>query len=52
MGLHYLTFMERNLRNKKKLMLVSIMNIAGLKSKNIINNVVIFKDSSFYLKLF
>ena len=38
MGIHYLTFMGRNLEYKKKLMLVQIMNNAGMNSMN--NNVM------------
>ena len=41
-----LTFMGRNLENKKKLMQVQIMNSARLNSKNIVNIVGIFNDSS------
>ena len=44
MGLHYLTFMGRNLENKKKLMLVQITNSASMNSKNIVNRVGIFND--------
>ena len=40
MGLHYFIFMGRNLENRKKLILVQIMN-----SKNIMNSVGIFSDS-------
>jgi hypothetical protein len=39
MGLHYLTFMGRNLRNKKKLMSVQIMNTADVNNKNVVKNV-------------
>ena len=46
MGLRYLTFMGRNLKNKKKLMLVRIMNNVGMNSMNIENNVNIFSDSA------
>ena len=42
MGLHYLTFMGRNLENSKKLMLVRTMNSASLNSQNIMNSVGIF----------
>ena len=46
MGLHYLTFMGRNLIiNTKKLTLVQIMNNACLSSKTIMNNVGVFNDS-------
>ena len=45
MGLHYLSFMGRNLDNRKKLRLVRIMNNAGMNSKIIVNNVGIFSDS-------
>ena len=41
-GLHYLTFMGRNLENSKKLMLVRTMNSASLNSQNIMNSVGIF----------
>ena len=46
MGLHYLTFMKRNLENRKNLTLVRITNSVGLNSKNILNNVNIFNDRS------
>ena len=36
-GLHYLTFMRRNLENKKKLTLVWLMNSVGMNSTNIVN---------------
>ena len=42
MGLHYLTFMGRNLENKKKLMPVRIMNSAALNSENIVISASIF----------
>ena len=45
MGLHYLTFMGRNLKNRKKLMLVHIMNSVSLNSKNIVNGVGILNES-------
>lgn len=45
MGLHYLTFLLRNLENRKKLTLVQIMNNAGFNNKNIVNNDSIFNDS-------
>ena len=35
---------ERNLENKKKLMLLQIMNNDGLNSKNIVNCVSTFND--------
>ena len=38
MGIHYLTSIERNLKNKKKPMPIRITN-----SKNIMNNVSVFK---------
>ena len=34
----------KKLRNKKKLMLIQIMNSVGLNSKNIVNNANIFID--------
>ena len=46
MGLHYLTFMGRNLENKKKLTPVCIMNCAGLNSKIIMNSAGIFINSA------
>ena len=46
MGLQYLTFMGRNLVNKKKLTPVRIMNSIALCSKNIVNSVGIFNDSA------
>ena len=45
MGLHYLTFMLRNLENRKKLTFVRLMNNVSLNSKNIVNSVGIFSDS-------
>ena len=45
MGLHYLTFMERNLERGKKLMPVRIMNSVGLNTKKIVNTVGNFIDS-------
>ena len=45
MDLHYLTFMRRNLQNKKKLMPVRIMNIVNMNIKNIVNNVGIVNDA-------
>ena len=47
-----LTFMGRNLENKKKLMQVRIMNSARLNSKNIVNIVGIFNDSSIMNNIF
>ena len=44
MGLLYLTLMERNFKNKKKLTPVRMMNRAGLNNKNIMNSVG-FHDS-------
>ena len=44
MGLHYLTFMGRNLKNKKKPIPVRIMSSTGLNSKNIVNSVGTFDD--------
>ena len=46
MGLPYLTFMGRTLKNKKKLTPIQIINSASLNGKNILNSVVIFNDSS------
>ena len=40
MGLHYLTFMGRNLENRKKLMPVQLMNCM-----NIVNIINIFSDN-------
>lgn len=39
MGLHYLTFIGRNVENRKKVMLVQINSTAIMNSKNIVNNV-------------
>ena len=47
MGLRYLYFMGRNLKNKKKLTLVRIMISVGLNKKNIMNSVGIVNDISF-----
>ena len=44
MGIHSLTFMGRNLENRKKPMLVQIMNDAGMSSQNGLNGVNIFSD--------
>jgi hypothetical protein len=46
MGLQYLTFIGRNLENRKKLTPVGIMNSIGLYSKNIVNTLGIFNDSA------
>ena len=46
MGLLYPTFMGRNLENKKKLMLVRIMNSTSLNNKIIVNNIGIFNDDA------
>ena len=43
MVLHYLTFMGRNLENRKKATLVHVMNIVGTNSKNVVNIVGICK---------
>ena len=45
MGCHYLTFMERNLENRKKLMPIRIMHSASMNSRNIVNSVGVFDDS-------
>jgi hypothetical protein len=44
MGLHYLTFMERNLENKKELTLIWIMNCVNMIIRNIVNNANVSKD--------
>ena len=44
-GLHYLTFMGRNLENRKKLTPIQIIYSVDMNSKNIMNNVVIFSGS-------
>ena len=47
MDLHSLTFMGRNIENKKKLMLLGLMNsVHMLNSKSIMNSVGIFSDSA------
>ena len=46
MGLHYITSMGRNLRNKKKLTPVRISNSANMSSKHSVNNVGTFTDST------
>ena len=46
MGLHYLTFMGRNLENRKELTPVQIMNSTSFNSKNIVHGVSIFNDSA------
>jgi hypothetical protein len=44
MGLHYLTFMRRNSKEKKnQLTPVRMMNSVGMNSKNVVYNVSIFK---------
>ena len=45
MGLRYLTFMGRNLENRKNFTLVRIMNSVGMNSKDIVNNVEVFSGS-------
>ena len=45
MGLHYLTFMGRNLRDRKKLMLVQMMNSVNMNTKNSVNSVSMVNDS-------
>ena len=45
MGLHYLTFIGRNLENKKKPTLLQIMNSVALNNKNIVNIVGIVNDN-------
>ena len=51
MGLHYLTFMRRQLESRKKLTLVRTMNNASVNGKNIMNNVDNLSDSSIILFL-
>ena len=46
MCLHYVTFMGRNIENRKKLTRYEIMNHASLISKNIVNSVGIFNDGA------
>jgi hypothetical protein len=46
-GLHYLTFVRRNLEDKKTLTLIWLMNSAGLNSKIIVNSVGIFNDNPY-----
>lgn len=45
MGLHYFTYMGRDLENKRKWTKVQIINNANMNSKNIVNSVNIFSDS-------
>jgi hypothetical protein len=45
MGICYLTFTGRNLKNKKKLTPVQIMKNVSINDKNIVNNVGMFDDS-------
>ena len=45
MGLHYLTFMERNLEIGNKLMPIRTMNNDGMNSKNIVNYASIFNNN-------
>ena len=45
MDVHYLTFMGRNLENKKKMMPIQRMNSVGINNKNIVNSVNIFNVS-------
>ena len=42
---HYLTFMGRNLENRKKLTLVRITSSVGMINKNSVNSVSIFIES-------
>ena len=44
MGLHYLTFVERDLENRKQLPLVQIINSVCINSMNIVNSVGNFND--------
>ena len=46
MGLQNLTFMEKNLENRKKLILVRILNSMSLYGNNIMNSVNTFNDVS------
>ena len=52
MTLHYLTFMGRDLENRKKLTLVRMMNCVGMNSKHILNNVGISNDSTAVKNIF
>lgn len=45
MGLYYLTFMGRNLENRKNVMLVQIMNSVGVNGNIIIVVVGILNDN-------
>ena len=44
MDLHYLTFMQRKCKNRKKLMSIQIMNSANVNSKKVANSVGIWND--------
>ena len=46
MGIHYLIFIGRNLKKRRKLMPIRIMKSVGLNSKNIVNSVGIFNVSA------
>ena len=47
MGLQYLTFIGRNLENKKNLTPIQIMTSVGLKRKNNVNAIDIINDNAF-----
>ena len=44
MGIHYLTFMGKNLENGKELTLVRISDNVGMNSKDIVNSVGVSND--------
>lgn len=46
MGIHYLTFMGRDLENKKKLTPVQTMNNVGMINMNIVSSGGIFGDKA------
>ena len=46
MGIHHLTFMRRNLENKKELMPVQIMDSACMNSTNIVSSIGIFGENA------
>ena len=52
MGFHFLTFMGRNLLNKKQMMSIQIMNSGGMNNKNIVKSVNIFNGSVVVTSIF
>lgn len=51
MGLHFYTFKISNLENRKKLMIVRIMNSTNLNNKPIVNSIGISMISILLIKI-